>query len=184
MNGLILVGGLSTRMGKDKSQLTYHEKPQWHYLYDLLAPFCHRTFLSCRADQKDIFPPELYLTDPYAIGPLGGILSAFEQDSTKAWLVVACDMPFVNEETIDFLCRNRNPVKIATAFQNPQTLLPEPLLTLWERSSYPFIIEAYQKGQRSPLRLLQHSDINLLECPQPDWLKNVNTAEEFKNLSA
>lgn len=180
MNGLILVGGQSTRMGIDKSQLLYHGKPQWQYLYDLFLPFCQKTFLSCRENQKENFGNETVLIDPYTIGPIGGILSAFEQDSNEAWLVVACDMPFVNEKTIDFLIQNRNPIQIATAFQNPQTRLPEPLLTIWEPAAYLFLKEAYAKSQSSPLRILQNADLKLLECPQPDWLRNVNTTEEYR----
>ncbi|MFN8348447.1 MAG: NTP transferase domain-containing protein [Spirosomataceae bacterium] len=179
MNGLILVGGRSTRMGTDKSQLVYHEKPQWQYLCDLLVPFCPKTFFSCRAEQTLHFPPEKLLIDHYVIGPLGGILSAFDKCPDEAWLVVACDMPSVNEQTIDFLYRNRDVSKSATAFQNPQTHLPEPLLTVWEPASYPLLSEARKKGQRSPLRVLQNANVNLLECPHPEWLTNVNTAEDI-----
>jgi len=178
MNGLILVGGQSTRMGTDKSQLPYHGKPQWNYLYELLLPFCKKTFLSCRESQKDNYINHSLLIDTYEMGPMGGILSAFEQDSNEAWLVVACDMPFVNEKTIEFLLQNRNTAQIATAFQNPDTQLPEPLLTIWEPAAYSFLIKASKKGQRSPFRVLQNRDIKLLESPQRDWLKNVNTAEE------
>ena len=103
MNGLILVGGQSMRMGTNKSLLEYHGKPQWKYLYEIIAPFCRKTFLSCRENQKEIFTSEALLIDPYEMGPMGGILSAFEQDSNEAWLVVACDMPFMNEKTIEFL---------------------------------------------------------------------------------
>jgi molybdopterin-guanine dinucleotide biosynthesis protein A len=183
MNGLILVGGQSVRMGTDKSQLSYHGKPQWQYLYDLLLPFCQKTYLSCRQNQKDNFTNCPLLIDTYETGPIGGILSAFEQNPNEAWLVVACDMPFVNEKTIGFLIQNRNPIQIATAFQNPETQLPEPLLTIWEPATYLFLQEAYAKGQRSPFRLLQHSDVNLIKCPQPDWLRNVNTTEELGNIA-
>lgn len=183
MNGLILVGGQSTRMGTDKSQLSYHGKPQWKYLSDLLLPFCKKTFLSCRRNQKEAFTNERVLIDSYETGPMGGVLSAFEQDSNEAWLVVACDMPFVNEKTLEFLIQHRETAQIATAFQNPATQLPEPLLTIWEPTAYPLLIEAHIKGQRSSYRILQNSNVNLLQCPQPDWLKNVNTVEELGGIS-
>lgn len=184
MNGLILVGGRSTRMGSDKSQLQYYGKPQWQYLYELLLPFCQHTFLSCRQNQKEFFTTEQRLIDPYEAGPLGGILSAFEQRPNEAWLVIACDMPFVNTQTIDFLIRNRKTTQVATSFQNPETQLPEPLLTIWESTAYPFIREGFQKGQRSPLRILQNTDIHLLKCPKSDWIKNVNTPEEWDRMVA
>lgn len=179
MNGLILVGGLSTRMGMDKSQMVYHAKPQWQYLYETVAPFCQQTFLSCREDQKEQFPEELQLLDPYETGPLGGILSAFEVSPNEAWLVVACDMPFVNKHTFDFLLQNREKARLATAFENPITHLPEPLLAIWEPSAYSLVKETFQKDQRSPLSILKNAQVCLLECPEIDWLRNVNTAEEL-----
>jgi len=182
MNGLVLVGGRSSRMGKDKSQLIYREKPQWKYLYELLEPFCEKVFLSCREQQRLLFPFEDTLIDSYEIGPLGGILSAFEYNSNTAWLVVACDMPFVNKETIEWLQKHRKKSCTATTFKNPETMLPEPLLTIWEPSVYPFLNEAQQQNQRSPLRILLNTKSNLINCPQAYWLSNVNTLEEYKML--
>jgi molybdopterin-guanine dinucleotide biosynthesis protein A len=149
----------------------------------LLLLFCKKTFLSCRENQKDAFSTERVLIDPYETGPMGGILSAFEHDSNEAWLVVACDMPFINEKTLEFLLRNRKTAQIATVFQNPATQLPEPLLTIWEPTAYPLLMKAHTKGQRSPYRILQTTKIQLLDCPQPDWLKNINTVEEWGSIS-
>jgi molybdenum cofactor guanylyltransferase len=182
MNGLIPVGGRSTRMGLDKSLLSYHQQPQWRYLYELLQPYCHTVFLSCREDQKDNFDGLPYLIDVLEIGPLGGILSAFEYAPNAAWLVVACDMPFVCSETIDFLIKNRQDTSIATAFEHPETLLPEPLLTIWEPGSYEIIKAGFQQKRFSPLQLLKNNPTRLLTCPDPQWLQNINTPEERKNI--
>ncbi|WP_428654990.1 NTP transferase domain-containing protein [Runella sp.] len=181
MNGLILVGGRSSRMGTDKSRLIYHDQPQWRYLHELLKPFCRSVFLSCRDDQKENFNDFPCLIDSREIGPLGGILSAFEHNAKQAWLVIACDMPFVVQETIAFLVRNRQPAQLATTFQNPDTLLPEPLLTVWEPESYELVKEQFQQHRYSPLQILKKKNIHLLTCPEPHWLQNVNTPQDLKN---
>lgn len=46
--GLVLAGGKSNRMGKDKSRLHYHGQPHALFLYKLLSKFCEKTFLSVR----------------------------------------------------------------------------------------------------------------------------------------
>ena len=52
LNGLVLAGGKSERMGFDKSVLNWHGKAQRYYMADMLAPFCDEVFLSCRPDQQ------------------------------------------------------------------------------------------------------------------------------------
>jgi len=183
MNALILAGGRSTRMGTDKSLLTYHHQPQWRYLYELLTPYCSTVFISCRADQKDNFDSFPCLIDTREIGPLGGILSAFEHNPNEAWLVIACDMPFVSAETIAFLVHHRQPTQLATAFQHPETMFPEPLLTIWEPQSYQSIQAQFQQNRFSPLQILQKANVHLIPCPTLRWLQNVNTPEEFKNTT-
>ena len=49
--GLVLAGGLSTRMGTDKGLINYHGTPQREYLFELLSKVCHRVFTSCRIGQ-------------------------------------------------------------------------------------------------------------------------------------
>ena len=51
--GLVLAGGRSTRMGQDKSLISYHGKAQREYMADLLGQWCSRTFISCRGDQVE-----------------------------------------------------------------------------------------------------------------------------------
>lgn len=119
LNGLVLTGGRSTRMGQDKSRLIYHEKPQREHLADLLQPFCHTVFWSVNAVQAaELAAKEQpVIVDAFDIpGPLNGILTAFRQDPEAAWLVVACDMPLLTEASLRALVNGRDATKPATAF--------------------------------------------------------------------
>ena len=122
MNGLILAGGKSQRMGKDKALINYHGQAQQYYLYSLLQPYCQQVFISCRKEQIPKYKSEInqnyaFIADKYNnIGPLGGLLSAFNFDSRVGWLVIACDMPYINDLAIDYLIKNRNKEMMATAF--------------------------------------------------------------------
>ncbi|MEY4938093.1 MAG: hypothetical protein RIS64_4454, partial [Bacteroidota bacterium] len=115
--GLILSGGMSTRMGREKRLLNYHGKSQEQYLYELMKPFCDEVFVSINASQQTELP---YIQDLELSvkSPIVGIYSAFQQFPDSAWLIIACDMPLVSQETIEFLIQNRNPKKYATAFEN------------------------------------------------------------------
>ena len=92
--GLVLAGGQSTRMGKDKGLIPYHGLPQREYLYHLLSRVCDKTFLSIRPDQKDeIDDMEVIIDKDEYKGPYNGLLSAHKEYPEVAWLVVACDLP-------------------------------------------------------------------------------------------
>src|SRR4051812_47661865 len=52
LNGLVLAGGKSERMGRDKTRINWHGKEQCYYISDLLKPFCSEVFISCRHEQQ------------------------------------------------------------------------------------------------------------------------------------
>jgi molybdopterin-guanine dinucleotide biosynthesis protein A len=182
--GLVLAGGKSQRMGRDKGLIEYHGLPQREYAYQLLEQVCEKTFLSVRPDQVDELPDALKpLPDTLlGLGPYGAMLSAFQAHPDKAWLVLACDLPLVDREALQFLIENRNSSKIATAFQSPVSDFPDPLLTIWEPKSYLVLLQFLAQGYSCPRKALINSDIELLQAPNPEWLRNVNTEEEFREI--
>ena len=182
--GLVLAGGKSTRMGSDKGLIDYHGKPQREYVADLLGPYCEEVFISCRADQmNDIPSPYQGLSDQLiGLGPFGGISSAFQQNPNAAWLVVACDLPLLDENTLAQLVKGRNVSKIATAFNSPHNEFPEPLITIWEPKSYPILMQFLAQGYSCPRKVLIHSDVELLDADDKDRLMNVNNPAEKKQV--
>ncbi len=180
--GLILSGGLSSRMGEEKRLINYHGKTQEQYLFDLLKPYCSEVYVSINQNQTTDLPyiPDLDLPIK---SPIVGIFSAFYKNPNTAWLVVACDMPFVSEKAIEFLLQHRNPEKYATAFENPDEHFPEPLLTIYEPKIYPNLQEAVNQGKKSPMKVLQSLDIQLIKDFDLQWIKNINTVEERTNIN-
>ena len=177
ISALILSGGLSSRMGEEKRLIHYHGKTQEQYLFDLLKPYCSEVYVSINQNQTTDLPYIQDLDLPIK-SPMVGIFSAFQQNPYTTWLVVACDMPFVDERTIDYLLQHRNAEKYATAFENPDEHFPEPLLTIYEPKIYPDLQEAVNQGRKSPMKVLQNLEIELIKDFDFQWIKNVNTVEE------
>lgn len=177
ISAIVLSGGLSSRMGEEKRLIHYHGKTQEQYLFDLLKPYCSEVYVSINQHQTTILPHLQDLNLPIK-SPIVGIISAFEHNPNTAWLVVACDMPFVSEKTIEFLLQNRNSEKYATAFENPDEHFPEPLLTIYEPKIYQNLQEAINQGKKSPMKVLQRLDVELIKDFDFQWIKNVNTIEE------
>lgn len=186
LNGLVLAGGMSLRFGSDKGKINWHGKDQRTYVAELLQPFCAGVFISCRESQQQELSGSIpLLTDTFTgLGPFGAILSAFRKKPDAAWLVVACDLPLIDEGLLRFLVSHRNQAAIATAFKSPHDGLPEPLITIWEPKSYAVMLSFLAQGHSCPRKVLMNSEATIIQPPFPEALINVNTQEEFKVAKA
>ena len=175
VKGLVLTGGKSTRMGKDKSELTYHGIPQKEFAKNLLEEFLTETFYSVRAKSEK--QDEIHDTF-IGLGPFGGICSALQKDPNSAWLVLATDLPFVNKELIELLLQKRNPSKVATAIKGKGKEFPEPLITIYEPKAYGKLLQYLAQGYSCPRKMLINADVEIVEVDDA-LIRNVNTPEEF-----
>lgn len=179
--GLLLCGGASRRMQRDKAQLCYDGEPQLLRAWRLLQAVTTHAFVSVRAEQRaDPLRAGLpQIVDQYdAIGPAAGILSAQQTHRHVAWLVIACDLPLLNETTLQQLLDARDATRDATAFTSHIDALPEPLCALWEPSSHVLLKRQVDEGRCCPRKTLMQSHTKLLPAPG-DALDNVNTPEAF-----
>ena len=183
VRGLVLSGGKSQRLGRDKTIIDYHGRPQKDWLYDMLREHCDDVHLSVRPDQSTDSDGQQSIADSFInLGPFGGILSAFREYPDQAWLVVASDLPLVDSEVISYLLSKRNTSKLATAFLNPKTGFADPLITIWEPRAYPVLLSFMAQGYSCPRKVLINSDIELLDVPDENWLLNVNTQEDLDRV--
>ncbi|OKS87379.1 NTP transferase domain-containing protein [Mucilaginibacter polytrichastri] len=174
LSGLVLAGGKSTRMLTDKGSIAYHGITQRAYMFEMLGRFCAHVYLSDKG-QNGFETIEDTFT---GLGPFGGILSAMQRNPNAAWLTVACDLPYLKPDTIDYLVKHRNPSKLATAFLDSDSKFPEPLITIWEPRAYPVMLQFLAQGYSCPRKVLINSDIELLTAPDVSEFRNANSPEE------
>ena len=181
--GLVLAGGASTRMRTDKAALDYHGQPQLRWAFELLSKFCAATFVSVRPDQRDDVTragyPQIVDRQP-GTGPIAGISAALLEHPKAAWLVLACDLPFLTERTLQHLIARRDPQKVATAYRSAHDGLPEPLCAIWEPAAREPVLAYIATGKQCPRKVLINSDATVLDLPDTRALDNVNTPEEFR----
>lgn len=178
LKGLVLNGGKSHRMGEAKGDINYHGKSQKEIEANILSKYCEITFYSQAKKSEEETSYDIILDSFIDLGPYGGILSAFRKDPNSAWLSVACDLPYLDDSTINQLVNARNPSKVATCFYNPVTEFPEPLITIWEPRAYHILLDSLSQGFSSLRKILINSDIELIEMLDPNKMKNANTPEE------
>ena len=193
--GLILIGGESKRMGRDKAALVYRNGSQAERALELIRPRCGRCFFSVRPDQslepgarKAVHEnsAELIPDRFTGIGPMGGILSAQFLHPRAAWLVLGVDMPLLEERDIQELLNFRNPFKFASCFGTDRDkegrpldyLLPEPLCAVYEPKSHSRMLALLGRGIDCPRAFLRASDIAMKKPEREDAAFNANSPEQ------
>lgn len=181
--GLLLTGGKSSRMGRDKAVLEYGGQTQADRAFDLLGKVCERVFVSSRRDQADLAGrtgrPQIHdLVEN--LGPAGGIFSALKTHPDAAWLVLACDLPFVSEAVLQVLAARRDATHPATAFRSTHDGLPEPVCAIYEPSFLPHLEQFLADDIRCPRKMLIRLGVPLLDPPDGRALDNVNEPVAFE----
>ena len=182
MYGLVLAGGRSRRLGRDKALLQRDGESQLARMVATLERHVERVFVSTRPDQQEEPERRRYsqVVDRYQnLGPLAGILSAMEEHPAVDWLVLACDLPNVVDATIAHLLDARNDAHPFTAFISSHDGLPEPLCALWRAGSDDIVRQFIEDGIHCPRKILIRSDTHLIEQADPRWLDNVNTPADL-----
>jgi molybdopterin-guanine dinucleotide biosynthesis protein A len=182
VHGLVLAGGSSTRMRRDKAVLTYRGVTQLDRVFAIVARHCERSFVSVRASQSrepSRASKPLIIDAVAGEGPIVGIRSAMAAHPDAAWLVVACDLPFLSDATIEQLLTERDPSAIATAYRSTHDGLPEPLCAVWEPRAAE-ALSAYQRaGGACPRKFLIRHGARLIAAAEPAALDNINTPEDY-----
>lgn len=183
--GLLLAGGQSTRMGCDKGLLHYHGKSQRLHVFEELKKNCAKTFISLRENQiEEEVASEFHIYDQNRFkGPFNGLLSAHLKFPEVAWLVVACDLPFLDGEGLKHLLEHRNSNAVATALSKMDSELPEPLIAIWEPRGLK-IAESYLREAESscPRKFLMRHNCNIIPTLNNDWLENANSPEDYLKI--
>lgn len=183
--GLVLAGGRSTRMQRDKAALEYAGRSQLERAVELIAPLVERVFVSVRPEQagEPLRGRFAQIVDSGEVaGPIAGIIAAQSLHPDAAWLVLACDLPLLDSQTLGHLLRSRQPGRQATAYRSTHDGLPEPLCAIYEPSSREAIGAYVAAGRDCPRKFLINADTTLLDQPQLGALDNVNTPEEYGSV--
>ena len=186
--GLVLVGGKSIRMGKDKALICYHgNENQLVRSTALLNTVCQEVFVSQRKDQSyevQNFANIICDSVEEVKGPLCGIISAMHSYPDENWLVIACDLPHLDEVALQKLVRefeSCSPQLIA--YKSSYDGLPEPLCAIYPSGSARELLACSRKlNNHCPRKILMKMNARLVEQDNPTSLNNVNTNSEYHDF--
>ncbi len=172
-------------MGHDKALIRVDGETQLGRAVHLLDANVDRVFVSTRSDQQDEPERRKYqqIVDcAENLGPIAGIFSALQEHGEVGWLVLACDLPNIDETTVRYLLENRSDVQPFSAFRSSSDGLPEPLCAYYAAGTASIIKGFIDDGINCPRKVLIRSDTHLLDQPNPAALDNINTPEDLARI--
>lgn len=158
--GLILAGGLSSRMGMHKPALKVHGDNQPDMLVRtayLLRSCVPEVWVSCRSGQTVAGYACLHDVQE-GLGPIGGIYTALQalQDSDyEALLALSCDLPFMQADNLHSLLQaHRQKKSLMTTYRQAETGFIEALVSVYHRDSFVYFQQAVEAGVRQINRVI------------------------------
>ncbi len=127
LTGIILAGGKSSRMGRDKGLCEFNGRALVSYAIETLKPLCGRMIISANhfPEKYEQYGIEVIGDEIKNIGPMGGIYTCLKRSTTQHNLVLSCDTPFVGTILLKHLLDEvKNEQVVAPAHH---TFLIEPL---------------------------------------------------------
>jgi molybdopterin-guanine dinucleotide biosynthesis protein A len=182
---LLLAGGLSERMGRDKAEIVRPDGTrQIDHVVALARKFSDRVFLSTR-DGGDRGTGLPVVTDLHpGDGPVGALASAAATAPGEPWLVLGCDLFLLDEATLRHLLDHRDASRRATAFHNRIDGKAEPLCAIYEASAMAAAAGAIREEKFCARHFLEDLGPLVLDLPHPAALDNANTPDELEEAFA
>jgi molybdopterin-guanine dinucleotide biosynthesis protein A len=175
---IVLAGGQSRRMGRDKAMLRVRGKPLIEHICDQVRPHFKEVIVSAAG-------PETYRSLGVRVvpdrkpgeGPLMGMASALAASGTDMNLVVACDIPEIN---IPFARRMLREADGYDAVVPRRRTLIEPLFAVYRKNTVGLMEDLLAMGERRIRPLYARCKTRFVPLPRSRWLKNLNTKEEYR----
>lgn len=184
--GVILAGGKSSRMGRDKAWLTFFGQPLFRRVADTVAAVTGDVLVSGRDPSPFELDVPWVADETPELGPAGGVLSVLAATG-RPCLVVSCDLPFLDEATLVRLIaawRERPGAAIMTTYRIVETGFVESLVAIYDPAGAEVLRGSLLAGQRRlsaifPEKLRCHVDYSREDSAAARAFFNVNSPPDL-----
>lgn len=184
ISAVLLAGGESRRMGKDKATLLCRGRPLWQIQFDLLRTLQpEEIFVSARTDPPWRPAGAQFISDePPSRGPLSGLSAALARISTDHLLALAIDMPLMTEKYLRLICKLIEPARGVLPMIGNRA---EPLVALYPKGAGTDFVIALSGSdfslQSLTKKLVEAGKLSLLNVPEKEakFFQNFNSLSDF-----
>ena len=187
VTGILLAGGKSSRMGKDKALIKYGEETFLSNSVKKLNNLFDEVVVVVDNVEKYHFENARFIKDIYpGNGPMGGIHAALKTAKNDWIFVIPCDMPLWEPFLVDEILKHRFNYDIVVPIIEDYV---EPLFALYKKTCIPLMEECLSRGLKKVLELYPLVNTNYLNldkiCEREELSKiffNVNTPEDLQRF--
>ena len=185
---VILTGGASRRMGRDKAMLPVGGKTMLQYLIDKYSEVLGPVAVSVNNAGRFPFEGAVEIADKYPdMGPLNGIVSAFSETESDCIFMTGTDLPFGDPKLVKKLYSLMGDADACILRRGKKGF--EPLFAIYRRSCGSKASACLAEGRKSIRDLLDSVNVRYVEPEEVNEfdldriLMNVNTAEEYESIN-
>ncbi len=185
--GVVLAGGASSRMGVDKAILPLGGAPIITYAPKALSDVFSDVIVSSGGEKRYSFLGLKEITDVFKnSGPLGGIHAALLDAQDRPVFVIACDLPFVNRELVEYVLGSGESTRTRVASAEGRV---QPLFGLYDAKILQHIERCLQERSLSVLKALDGYDHDVVPIGpslpffRPNILQNINTLSDYRSTA-
>lgn len=178
---MILAGGKSSRMGRDKGLIEWKNKPWVLHVINAVEPLCSEIFIATNAEEYSTFGYHILKDKKKGQGPMEGLVNSFNYCSTPYLLVLSCDIPLIDTSVLQKLCKNelKEHIRIFNVDDHLQ-----PLTALYHSSSFSKVMRSYHDGELSITKAIKPLDKEVLTVKDKDkhYFSNINYPKDLNTL--
>lgn len=183
ITGIILAGGKSSRMGKDKGFVFWNGKPFVNHSIDALKPLVNNIIIVSDYPQydslgykriEDVFPET---------GPLSGLYSSLLKSDSDLNVVLSCDIPLISSEIVEKLLSVYTKETNAVVCKVNERVMP--LVALYSKKSIDACKVLLDNDERRMMHLLETLDnVTYLDLneDQAKQVKNINSSKDLNDI--
>ena len=178
----ILAGGKSSRMNyNNKALLSYKEKTFIEHIIEAGENFKKVVIVANNKELYSDFNVDV-ISDIYVgNGPLSGIHSALSYSDTDKVLCVACDMPLISKDTLEFLANVKEEYEVLVPRVNDRL---QPLCSIYSKKILGKIEKALENDDNKLQKLiysLDYKEVHEKSLTEGEFF-NINTPDDYKRL--
>ena len=183
ITGIILAGGKSSRMRREKGLILFEGKPFLQHIIDAIKPLVTEIIIVSSNPDYDQFAFKRVEDVFQDAGPIAGLHAGLSNSKTKNNLVLSCDVPMITTDLMSKLIQYQNEDYDIIQFESRGKTIP--LIALYKKRCASKCIDFLSKGEKRLRKLVLSLNTKTISIKENEHflVKNINTVEDLNAIT-